>query len=128
MKKLKTIYCVFNLNFFSIELTSSTNPLSFPNFCSICVQLCNTVLWSRFPISFPMREAGIFVCFWARYMESCLACTISFFLLFPETSVGLTLRCSQTCSTISSTVSGLLLSFTERLMMLSASPMLMSLL
>ena len=60
----------FNLNEFSMLLSSSWKALSTFSRCSMVLQLWITVEWSRFPMSCPMREAGIFVYFCARYMDT----------------------------------------------------------
>ena len=53
----------FSLKEFSMLEISSRKALSTLRRCSIVLQEWITVEWSRPPISWPMREAGILVCF-----------------------------------------------------------------
>ena len=60
----------FSLNDVAILSTSAAKRLSVLIRASTCAQLCNTVLWSRPPTSFPMRLAGILVYLWAKYIDT----------------------------------------------------------
>ena len=53
----------FSLKEFSMLEISSRKALSTLRRCSIVLQEWITVEWSRPPMSWPMREAGILVCF-----------------------------------------------------------------
>ena len=62
-KKKQFLPYPFNLNDVAMLSTSAAKRLSVLRRASTCAQLCNTVLWSRPPTSFPMRLAGILVYF-----------------------------------------------------------------
>ena len=65
----------FRRKAFSMLFIYSTKALSTLSRFSIVEQLRMTVEWSRLPISWPMREAGILVYFCAKYMDICLVST-----------------------------------------------------
>ena len=71
----------FSLNEFSMLSISERKAASIFIRSSTCVQLWMTVEWSRSPTSFPILEAGIFVYFCARYIDTCRGMTRSRFRL-----------------------------------------------
>lgn len=81
----------FILNEFSMLDISLENFLSIFIRLSTWLQLYITVEWSRPPTSLPMRLAGIFVYFWARYIDTWRAMTKSFLRLLLLMFAGVTL-------------------------------------
>ena len=79
---------LLSLKAFSILVISSLNFLSSFMRCSTWVQLWMTVEWSLPPTSFPIRAAGILVCFCARYIDTCRGMTSSRLRLLLLTAVA----------------------------------------
>ena len=61
----------------SISSISALNVLSTSTWSFTILQACKTVAWSLFPMSFPIFEKDVSVCFFAKYMAICLTWTIS---------------------------------------------------